>query len=165
MNQDTTLLKKRLSNYSQSIREFLFGMVGMEFTEHALEMRASVESLFMLAIVGDMIGVPIMPPYYSLRLLPFIIPNIATWRRRVLREREFSEVLPWDHLDSGLDKDWLWEDWQDSLNGVEVEDCRWTPCFDCGVCPQMGTDIEVGPTGKQLLPLTAIDAGVESLRA
>ena len=64
------------------------------------------------------------------------------------REREFSEVLPWDHLDCGLDKDWLWEDWQDSLNEVEVEDCRWTPCFDCGVCPQMGTDIEIGPTGK-----------------
>ena len=30
------------------------------------------------------------------------------------REREHLEVLPWDHLDSGLDKDWLWEDWQDS---------------------------------------------------
>jgi radical SAM family uncharacterized protein len=70
------------------------------------------------------------------------------------REREFSEVLPWDHLDSGLDKDWLWEDWQDALNDVEVEDCRWTPCFDCGVCPQLGTDIQVGPTGKTLLPLT-----------
>jgi radical SAM superfamily enzyme YgiQ (UPF0313 family) len=70
------------------------------------------------------------------------------------REREFTEVLPWDHLDSGLDKDWLWEDWQDALNDVEVEDCRWTPCFDCGVCPQLGTDIQVGPTGKTLLPLT-----------
>ncbi len=26
------------------------------------------------------------------------------------REREYAEVLPWDHLDSGLDRDWLWED-------------------------------------------------------
>jgi hypothetical protein len=98
MNQDTSLLKKSLSNTSRTIREFLYGMVSMEFTEHALEMRASVESLFMLAIVGDMIGVPIMPPYYSLRLLPFIIPNIATWKRRVLREREFSDEHDY-HLD------------------------------------------------------------------
>ena len=51
----------------------------------------------------------------------------------------YEEVLPWDHLDSGLDKDWLWEDWQDALDETEVEDCRWTPCFDCGVCPQMDT--------------------------
>ena len=31
------------------------------------------------------------------------------------REREYDEVLPWDHLDSGLDKDWLWADWEDAL--------------------------------------------------
>jgi radical SAM superfamily enzyme YgiQ (UPF0313 family) len=73
-----------------------------------------------------------------------------------VREREYSEILPWDHLDSGLDRDWLWEDWQDALNEVEIEDCRWSPCFDCGVCPEMGTDIQVGPTGKQLLPLSVV---------
>ncbi|MDF8263314.1 TIGR03960 family B12-binding radical SAM protein [Luteipulveratus flavus] len=72
------------------------------------------------------------------------------------RERGEAEVLPWDHLDSGLDKDWLWEDWQEALDETEVEDCRWTPCFDCGVCPQMGTEIQVGPTGKKLLPLTVV---------
>jgi radical SAM family uncharacterized protein len=72
------------------------------------------------------------------------------------RERHYAEVLPWDHLDSGLDRDWLWEDWQDAVDGVEVDDCRWTPCFDCGVCPQLGTEIQVGPTGKQLLPLTVV---------
>jgi hypothetical protein len=35
--------------------------------------------------------VPIIPPYYSLKLLPFIVPNIATWKRRAMREREFSD--------------------------------------------------------------------------
>lgn len=75
----------------QAIRDFLYGMAGMEFAEHALEMRASLESLFMLSTVGDMIGVPVLPPYYSLRLLPFIVPNITTWKRRVLRQREFSD--------------------------------------------------------------------------
>ena len=72
------------------------------------------------------------------------------------RERDLAEVLPWDHLDSGLDKDWMWEDWQDALREVEVDDCRWTPCYDCGVCPSQGTEIQVGPTGKRLLPLTPV---------
>ncbi|MER7071164.1 TIGR03960 family B12-binding radical SAM protein [Terrabacter sp. NPDC000476] len=79
------------------------------------------------------------------------------------RERGETEVLPWDHLDSGLDKDWLWEDWQDALDETEVDDCRWTPCFDCGVCPQMGTEIEIGPTGKTLLPLTVLGSGRQEL--
>ena len=69
------------------------------------------------------------------------------------RERSYSEVLPWDHLDAGLDREWLWSDWQDALNARELDDCRWTPCFDCGVCSNLGTDIQVGPTGRSLLPL------------
>ncbi len=82
--------------FLQTIREFLFGMFGMEFAAHAMEMRSSLESLFMLATVGDMIGVPVLPPYYSLRLLPYIVPNITTWKRRVLRQREFSDEHDYD---------------------------------------------------------------------
>ncbi|SDT48018.1 TIGR03960 family B12-binding radical SAM protein [Jiangella sp. DSM 45060] len=72
------------------------------------------------------------------------------------RERDRDEVLPWDHLDSGLDRDWLWDDWQDAVDEIELDDCRWTPCFDCGVCPSMGTEIQTGPTGRALLPLTPV---------
>ena len=75
-----------------------------------------------------------------------------------LRERDYDEVLPWDHLDSGLDKDWLWADWEDALDpdSAEIDDCRWTPCYDCGVCPEMDTEIQIGPTGKRLLPLSVV---------
>ncbi|MER6582707.1 TIGR03960 family B12-binding radical SAM protein [Nonomuraea sp. NPDC001023] len=72
------------------------------------------------------------------------------------RERAENEVLPWDHLDAGLDREWLWQDWQEAVSGGEVEDCRWTPCYDCGVCPTMGTEIQIGPTGRKLLPLTVV---------
>jgi radical SAM family uncharacterized protein len=79
------------------------------------------------------------------------------------RERDYGEVLPWDHLDAGLDRDWLWEDWQSAIEPAgagEVEDCRWTPCYECGVCPAMGTEIQTGPTGdrldgRRLLPVLA----------
>lgn len=77
------------------------------------------------------------------------------------REREQTEVLPWDHLDAGLDREWLWQDWQDALDpegAFEVDDCRWTPCYDCGVCPELGTDIQIGPTGRRLLPLDPVGA-------
>lgn len=74
-----------------------------------------------------------------------------------VRERQHAEVLPWDHLDSGLDREWLWEDWQDSLAEVGVGDCRWTPCSDCGVCDHLGTEIQVGPT-ELGLPVVRVDA-------
>jgi len=52
----------------------------------------------------------------------------------VYRHRTQDEVLPWDHLSAGLHKDFLWQDWRDALDEVGLEDCRWTPCYDCGAC-------------------------------
>jgi radical SAM family uncharacterized protein len=52
----------------------------------------------------------------------------------VYRHRAEDEVLPWDHISAGLHKDFLWQDWRDALAEVGLEDCRWTPCYDCGAC-------------------------------
>ncbi len=79
-----------------ALREFLYGMTGYEFVRHATESRAALESLFMAVTVGDMVGLPILPPYYSLRLLPFVVPSVETWKRRVLREREMHEEHDYD---------------------------------------------------------------------
>jgi hypothetical protein len=65
-------------------------MTGYEFAQQALEMRAAMERLFMLGLFGEIVGVPIIPPYYGLRLLPFVVPQIETWKRQVLRERELG---------------------------------------------------------------------------
>ena len=75
------------------IREFLYGMLGYELTHHALAERGALETLFILITMGDMIGVPILPPYYSLRLLPYVVPQIATWKRRLLREKDLSDAI------------------------------------------------------------------------
>ena len=77
--------------FRAALREFAYGMTGYEFARHAIETRAHLENLFMVVVVGDMVGLPVIPPYYSLRLLPLVTPQITTWKRRVLREREFTD--------------------------------------------------------------------------
>jgi hypothetical protein len=77
----------------RAFREFFYGLAGYEIAQQALEMRAAVERLFMLALFGDMLGVPILPPYYSLRLLPYVVPQIATWKRRMLREKDAADAM------------------------------------------------------------------------
>ncbi len=59
-------------------------------------MRASLETLFMTITIGDIVGLPVIPPYYSLRLLPYVVPSIVSWKRRVLRERELSDNEEFD---------------------------------------------------------------------
>ncbi|HIG24813.1 MAG TPA: TIGR03960 family B12-binding radical SAM protein [Acidimicrobiia bacterium] len=58
----------------------------------------------------------------------------------VYRHRTEDEIMPWDHLSAGLHKDFLWQEWRDALNEVGLEDCRWTPCYDCGACTGYGIE-------------------------
>ena len=68
------------------------------------------------------------------------------------RERPRGEVLPWDHLGVGPDRDWLWQDWQDALAETEVADCRWSGCDDCGVCATLNVDTQLAQLNAERLP-------------
>ena len=76
-----------------AFKEFIYGMAAHDTTRLAMKTRASMEHLFILITMGDLLGVPILPPYYSLRLLPYVVPQIATWKRRMLRERDLTDAL------------------------------------------------------------------------
>ena len=73
-------------------KDIVYGMASHEMTRHAVRTRASMEHLFILITMGDLLGVPILPPYYSLRLLPHVTPQIAGWKRRMLRERDATDI-------------------------------------------------------------------------
>jgi hypothetical protein len=54
--------------------------------------RAEADMLFRLIVFGDLIGLPLLPPYYSLRLLPYALPGLEGWKRAVLRERDWTDL-------------------------------------------------------------------------
>ena len=53
-----------------------------------------------------------------------------------LRERSLEELLPWDHLDCGVSRDFLLAERTRADQGLETPDCRVSGCQDCGVCDQ-----------------------------
>ncbi|MFB0507207.1 MAG: hypothetical protein ACETWT_10795 [Thermodesulfobacteriota bacterium] len=68
-------------------------MTTYETVQFALKTRGNLEHLFILITMGDLLGVPILPPYYSLRILPYVFPKIATWKRKMLQERDLTDAL------------------------------------------------------------------------
>lgn len=81
--------KKR--TWRDAVREFVYGMYGFEFEQQAREARGELESAFLLLTMGDMLGIPVMPPLYALRILPYAVPLVANWKRRVMRERDLAD--------------------------------------------------------------------------
>ena len=81
------------ARFLESARSILYGLAGHDMTRYALKTRGSMEHLFILITMGDLLGIPILPPYYSLRILPYVVPQISTWKRRMLRERDLTDAL------------------------------------------------------------------------
>jgi hypothetical protein len=75
------------------IREVVEGLTVHGQSTAILKIKAQIDNLFMIITVGDMLGVPILPPYYSLRLVPYVFPNIQNWKRYMLRERDFTDLV------------------------------------------------------------------------
>jgi hypothetical protein len=84
---------KGMKRFLGKVREVTYGMASHDMTRHAMRTRASMEHLFILITMGDLLGVPILPPYYSLRLLPYVTPQISTWKRRMLREKDVTDAI------------------------------------------------------------------------
>jgi len=50
------------------------------------------------------------------------------------RRRDVAEPLPWDHIDSRVDKSFLKQEWDNALENQLTDDCRQGRCHQCGTC-------------------------------
>lgn len=78
---------------TRAVKELFYGMSAHVAVRQMMKMRMYLEHLFMLITIGDMLGIPILPPYYSLKLLPYAIPNLQSWKRRLFKERDVTDML------------------------------------------------------------------------
>jgi hypothetical protein len=88
-----SFLRDRLNKLRVILTGIFYGMSAYELELELRKEQGYLNNLFTAMIFGDMAGLPIFPPYYSLRLLPYIIPHIASWRRSILRERDLTDVI------------------------------------------------------------------------
>jgi hypothetical protein len=96
MREKFSSFSARLKGLPRILREILYGMTIHEMDLELRKERGSIDHLFMLVVFGDLVGLPLLPPYYSMRLLPYIIPSIETWKRSLLRERDLTDFASMD---------------------------------------------------------------------
>jgi hypothetical protein len=89
-------LSAKLKRSPKVVREIMYGFMVHEMDMELRKEKGHIDNLFMLVVFGDLIGLPLLPPYYSMRLLPHIVPSIETWKRRVLREKDLTDFVAGD---------------------------------------------------------------------
>lgn len=59
------------------------------------------------------------------------------------RRRAREEALPWSHLDCGVARDYLWQEYERALAGQITDDCRLAGCTQCGMCGPGGVSLRL----------------------
>ena len=93
MNSLISSFFRKAKTYLKVIREVLYGFTIYELHRDLQKEKGNTNKLFMLVIFGDLVGLPMLPPYYTMRLLPYIIPHIDKWKRSILREKDITDIL------------------------------------------------------------------------
>lgn len=74
------------------------------------------------------------------------LPDTLTESQQTAPQPSLDSALPWDHLDTGIDKAWLQADLQRALEAAIVPDCSFDGCSHCGVCgADFGHNVVIPP--------------------
>src|SRR5207247_1552581 len=84
---------KKQSEVAKAAKGLFYGMALHGMVTYALRLRMHMENLFMLITMGDMLGIPVLPPYYSLRLLPYAVPSLKTWKQTLLSDHPNTRLV------------------------------------------------------------------------
>jgi hypothetical protein len=85
-------LADRMKGLSRVMKDFLRGMAYHEVEADLSRQRAKLENLLMMYTFGDLLGLPIFRGYYALRLFPYFLPRLESWKKRTLRERDLTDL-------------------------------------------------------------------------
>jgi len=90
--RDLAKVGLKLKNVGKALLDILYGATIYEMVRDLNKEKGHLEHLFVLVVFGDFLGVPILPPYYTMRLLPYVVPRIANWKLSMLRERDITDL-------------------------------------------------------------------------
>lgn len=58
-------------------------------------------------------------------------------------KRDKDEIFPWDIIDVGVTKSFLYKEYERAMSEARSYDCRYEPCSGCGVCPRFGVKLDM----------------------
>jgi hypothetical protein len=76
-----------------TLKDYLRGFFLYAYINQAYEEKRQVDDLLKFLLFGRTIGIPYLFNYYHLHLLPYYVKGLGPWKRRVLRERDFFDII------------------------------------------------------------------------
>ena len=79
--------------FFQGVKDFLYGFLLHGMVSGLYERKTELEDVFTLLTLGETIGVPGFPGFYSLRLIPYYAARFPRWKKKTLKPRDFLDIV------------------------------------------------------------------------
>jgi hypothetical protein len=87
-----------LRGFWKAVKEFIWGLAFLEMYRETLKEKRKYEDVLNIVLLGEFLGLPLMNSTITLRLLPYLFPQLRHWRQRQLTEQDITDHLPEAHL-------------------------------------------------------------------
>ena len=77
----------------RALKDFLYGFFVYGMVEEVVGRKRQQEQVFLLLVMGDLLGVPVFSGYYRLRLLPYFLPRLERWKLALCKPRDLFSRL------------------------------------------------------------------------
>jgi hypothetical protein len=81
------------SGLLRGVREFFYGFLLHGMVSGVYEKKAELDDVFMLLILGESIGVPVLPGVYHLRLVPYSVARFPGWKKKIVKPKDLLDIL------------------------------------------------------------------------
>jgi len=79
--------------FLQGVKDFLYGFLLHGMVSGVYEKKTELEDVLMLLTLGETIGVPVFPGFYSLRLIPYYAARFARWKKKTLKPKDLLDIV------------------------------------------------------------------------
>lgn len=77
--------RDRLRGWRRTVNQFLLGAaLSWTLVPYQIRYRHEMEHIFALLLNAQSLGLPMLPPRFRLRLLPYFMPSLLSWRRMTI---------------------------------------------------------------------------------
>ena len=78
----------------QKIKELFFGLFLYDLHRSAVRAKAQYDDALNVLLMGQFLGIPLMNSVFTLRLFPYLLPQLGNWKRRKLKEADITDFIP-----------------------------------------------------------------------
>ncbi|MCS6784429.1 MAG: hypothetical protein N3H84_03615 [Candidatus Caldarchaeum sp.] len=83
----------KIAEIKQALKDFFFGALLLSLYQNVVRFKRKYDDIFFSLVMGEFLGIPLLGNYFTIRLIPYFLPELEAAKKRLLRDVDILELL------------------------------------------------------------------------